>query len=285
MNKELITYGNAKKYFVTPKKEGFISESIYELLSKYLKNDFDIKSIILSGGVWVDRKRVIDPNYLIKIPKTIIVYVSVTQGHRYVLNSEDVKLETKDFLIVYKEAQVTSVPDRSNLYMNLSEGVRAYLEKKGSNYLPTPITRLDFMVDGLVIFAKHKQAEKELFKLSMDRKIWKMYKADVLKKDGLKSCLRIKDKLIYKDKAYVSKDGKLAHSLFMKNSENVDSVTYKVIIFTGRRHQIRVHAAEYLSPIIGDSKYSSQKLKNEPMKLTAIAYNFNYKNKKVRIRL
>ena len=79
-------------------------------------------------------------------------------------------------------------------------------------------------------------------------------------KPDLPDCLRVKDKLSFLKKAKVSHDGKPSHTLFLKHKHDGQSnaVTYSAIIFTGRRHQIRAHAAHYLSPIRGDSFYGEQ---------------------------
>ncbi|MGF1547184.1 MAG: RluA family pseudouridine synthase [Thiotrichales bacterium] len=52
-----------------------------------------------------------------------------------------------------------------------------------------------------------------------------------------------------------AEDGKLADSEFAPLQRFADATLMEVRIFTGRTHQIRVHAAESGHPILGDDKY------------------------------
>ena len=275
-------YQNAKRYFITAKELTTAEKLIEKTLSSVPQA---IKSI-KSGGVWLNNHRLLDETKQIKKGETLKVYVSDTQGKYYQIESEEIKYETRDFIVVTKPSGLSTVPDRSNLYWNLSYGVQFYLESKGLSYCPQAITRLDLMVSGLVLFPKHKAAEKEFFQLTKDRRIHKSYHADLPYFSDPPRYLRVKDKIEFKKRACVSETGKSAHSLFILQKKTDESTRYTVILFTGRRHQIRCHSKHYLRPILGDLFYNSKtRQPQNKILLEAIGLNFWYKNKKYRIRL
>ena len=108
----------------------------------------------------------------------------------------------------------------------------------------------------------------------------KMHPALLIKTEPRKK--RIKDNISFKNKAIVDEEGKPAHSFFIQKTNE----TYSVILLTGRRHQIRCHAAHYLSPIQGDTYYGSKiRLHNQKIALTSVGLNFFCQNKRYRVRL
>lgn len=275
-------YQNAKKYFITATE----SISASELISKQLGVQVDAPLLIKTGGVWLDKKRIDDPAFILNKGQTLRVYIAPTQGKRYFLKASQIIFETDDFIIVHKPAGLTVSSDRSNAYYNLTTAVGDWFKRHKNSYSPTPITRLDFMVEGLVLFPKHKKAEIDFFRLTQKRFIHKQYLALVQKSEALPKCKRIKDTLDFTHRCVKSPEGKDAHSLFMRRKESEHWDIYSVFLFTGRRHQIRFHASQYLSPLIGDTFYGSKiKTTNQQIGLFAYQYQFKYKGVRYKIRL
>jgi 23S rRNA-/tRNA-specific pseudouridylate synthase len=275
-------FSNARKFFITAKTDSPIAD----LLHHHLPPGTDIQTVLDSGGVWLDRKRITQPDKVITAGLTVVAYVARNQGRRYTVPAEHIVYEDDNLIAVYKPAGVTSQSDRSDMHYNLTAGIAAYFRSRGLYYAPSPINRLDYMVSGICLYPKHKAAEKYLFRLTRERAIHKWYKAWLPKQPELPRCLRVKDTLSHLGKAYLDPAGQPAHSLFIKTQETNTAVCYSVFIFTGRRHQIRFHAAQYLAPILGDSLYGSNiKLPGESIGLVAFGYNFHYRNDKIRVRL
>lgn len=276
-------YQNAKKYFFTAHSPITASQ----LIAMRLPELNDPALPITSGGVWLDKYRMSDPDLSLKKGDTLRVYLAATQGNRYSLPASHIILESEDICVVYKPPGISTAADRSNLFYNLTEGVRAYYAASGNRYSPTPITRLDYMVQGLCLFAKHKEAEKELFKLTKARQITKHYMAILPVRDNTPKKLLVTHPLTFTDKARVDSEGKPAKTLFIRQSQLTDSLsTYLVKLFTGRRHQIRAHAAKELRPLIGDGMYGSRwKHKHQHIGLVAYKYIFNCLGKPYRIVL
>lgn len=281
-------FNNAQRYFITAKK----ATPLLQLLKANL-NHPNPELIIQSQGVHGEKKRLTNPHELIQKGQTIRVYITQNQGRIYELKKTEIILETAHFIIVNKPAGLTTVPDRSNATYNLQKSVHLYLEKQGSSYTPQPLNRLDFMVSGLVLFSKTKVAEKNLFQQMRNLKIKKAYlaKLDKLSSQNYPSCLRIKDYIGFGKKAYLRTEKtepnlKVAHSLFIKTRQTDTQVHYLVVLFTGKRHQIRAHCAKYLSPISGDDLYGSRRRYDDfHLDLSCIALNFTYEKKRYRIRL
>lgn len=274
-------FQNARKRFVTAKADAFLKDIITENLG-------EVGTLALSrGGVWLDKHRVLDPEHLVKKGKTLIVYMLEGEGDVFKLTKEHIVFEDKHILVVNKPAGITAVADRSCYNNNVTFAVEEYYKSKFRNYIPNPINRLDFMVSGLMLFAKHKQAEKELFRLSQNRKIYKSYIAHLEKGDNPPRCLRIKDTLGFTNKCQIDKNGKESESLFLLRESTESSDNYSVILLTGRRHQIRFHASKYLSPICNDSLYGPKNKGSNASELglKAVALNLKVFGKRYRFRL
>lgn len=126
------------------------------------------------------------------------------------------------------------------------------------------VHRLDQPVEGIILFAKTKQAATVLAKQVSERNIDKYYYAvvwgkleepdgklfDYLLKDGKTNC-----------SAVVSKDtpgAKLAELSYHTLAETAEKSLLEICLKTGRHHQIRVQLSHAGHPIFGDSKYGAR---------------------------
>jgi 23S rRNA-/tRNA-specific pseudouridylate synthase len=271
-----------KKFFITAKTD----IPLRQLLAVHLPLQTNGEVTITSGGVWKDKKRVMDPDYIICAGETVKVHISTFQGKIYTLPKEHIIFENQEFMLVYKpcDLNVHSVP--STFYYNLTYGVNHYLHQQGSEFQSTPVTRLDRPVEGLVIFPKNKSSEQQLFKLVRLRKIKKWYMAALESSNGPR-CLRIRDKLSkYGNRTFIDENGKEADSLFIKTQALGFADIYSVFIFTGRRHQVRFHASHYIAPILGDFFYGSLvKWEPDDIALVCRGYNIPFRKETFKIRL
>ncbi len=274
-----------KKYFITAKK----TAPLQELLEAHLPQGQSAHTILKSGGVWLHNKRIFDGQKKLNPAETLTVYSSPTQGQKYQILPEHICFEHSDFILVYKPPAIPCVSDFSDVRYNLCYGVQSYLKStRKTSYVPIAITRLDAAAQGLVLLAAQKEAEHLLFDAVQARKIGKLYLALLEKHPNAPAPdrLHIKSPLAFSTKAYIHRTGKPSHSLFIKETEYDTAIQYKVITFTGRRHQIRCHAAAHLSPILGDKLYGAKtKLDSPGITLIATGFNIPFKGKKYRIRL
>ncbi len=271
------------KLYITAKND----IRLHELLAEHLPARSDAETVIAAGGVWVGKSmRALDPAFLVKAGATVRVYTSPQQGRFYRLADEQVIYEDEGLLVVYKPANLNVHAVPSSLYYNLNHGVGRYLKKQGSAMEPTPLTRLDRPVEGLVLFGKNKQGERLLSKLVRKGRIRKWY-IGALEKGKEIQRIEISD-TIMNDGSVTKKtaDGKRASTRFtlVESLENAD--VYSIFPFTGRRHQIRFHAAAYIAPIIGDRLYGARLLlKPDEIALLCRGYNIPLKGKNLKVRV
>jgi 23S rRNA pseudouridine1911/1915/1917 synthase len=281
---------NAKVYHVTGKK----ADTAYRILQHALPEHVGDTAILFKiGAVWLNNQRFHNPDEKLPAGTTFRVYVSTQRHETALLLPEQIIAEAKDWIIVDKPAGISSVPDRSHLYCNMTSAVTDYFRSNNLRYTANAITRLDLMTSGLMLYAKNPNAERYFGKAMLAHQIRKQYTTLLEHKDPRRAdtfappaCLRIRDKLSFVDKARVSPDGRDCHSLFVKHSEIDTKTRYNVMLFTGRRHQIRCHARHYLAPVLGDTFYGGKSHPNTGIALWAAAYNFrDLSGKKVRVRL
>ena len=271
-----------KRFFITANTE----TTLLKLLSANLPSPHNAETVIISGGVWKDRKRVNNPNAIIHRSETVKVHLSSFQGRIYTLKEEHVVFENEDILVVYKPCNLNVHAVPTTIHYHLSYGVEQYLLSRGIHFEATPITRLDRPVEGLVLFAKNKAAERKLFDLVKRRKVHKWYTAGLEKSSNLQ-CFRIRDNISNDGfRTRLDPHGKAADSLFIRTQSLENADIYSVFIFTGRRHQIRFHASHYLAPILGDTGYGSVvSLPPDEIALMCRGYNIPYRGKILRIRI
>lgn len=123
---------------------------------------------------------------------------------------------------------------------------------------PGIIHRLDKDTSGLIIIAKNNEAHEKMKELFKAREIYKEYITIAV--GAFKDEVTLVDKGIMRDpikkiKMCASDEGKRAISEIHLLKQNDDYSYLKVIIKTGRTHQIRVHLAYLNHPVLGDRTY------------------------------
>lgn len=127
-----------------------------------------------------------------------------------------------------------------------------------------PVNRLDTAVGGTMVFAKTPKSAARLSKIIADGLFRKRYLAVVSGKPG-KEADTLED-LLFKDssknKSYVVKRerkgvrrAKLEYEV-LSSEENMTLL--RILLHTGRSHQIRVQFASRKLPLVGDGKYGSR---------------------------
>ena len=139
------------------------------------------------------------------------------------------------------------------------------------------VHRLDRAANGIIIIAHEKSAAAALSKLFHDRLIDKRYQIWV---HGEFSDTATKENPIKVDSMI---DGRTAVSYFttIQYDESQDRTLLDVNIETGRKHQIRRHAAELAFPVVGD-RLHGQEGDKEDLQLNAYYMSFTcpYSHKK-----
>lgn len=163
--------------------------------------------------------------------------------------------EDDDLLIINKPAGLLSVPGRLPEHQD-----SAYLRVLNINPAAKVTHRLDMATSGLLMFAKHRDAEVAISKLFQNRKIKKNYVALVqgqMISDGIIDVPLMGDWPNRPKQKVDFELGKPAKTLYFPMQYDAITDTSRVLLepITGRSHQLRVHLAHIGHAILRDQLY------------------------------
>ena len=199
----------------------------------------------------------------------------------------DVVYEDENILVVNKEGGIKTQPNSKkndsliDMVIKYLTEKKEYIAEKENSFKPAFCTRLDTNTKGLVIAGKNRKALITLNELMKNGNIKKTYlcivegkmqkKREVLvgywSKDHIKNKVKIsKNKSMFSKKVITE---------YLVVEQLLKTAKLKVILHTGRSHQIRAHMALINHPIVGDFKYGSKVKEN--LKLLCYSLEFNTK--------
>lgn len=166
--------------------------------------------------------------------------------------------EDQHCLVINKPPYVPSIPSREHTKGTLANGLIDYYEK---HHIPSTVhivNRLDKDTSGLMLVAKHRFAHSLFSTQQKTKQIHRTYKAVVhgvlnLNKGTITAPIgRKKDSIIERE---VCEDGQVAVTHYEVIERLEDKTLIKLILETGRTHQIRVHMSSLGHPLCGDQLY------------------------------
>ncbi len=188
--------------------------------------------------------------------------------------------EDNHLLVVEKPVNVPMQEDESK-DEDLLTMAKAYIKEKynkpGAVYLGL-LHRLDRPVGGVCVFARTSKAASRLSKQIQDREFKKEYLA-VVEDNGLKDKGRFEDHLLKDSRTNtvsVDPKGKLAVLDYEVLSRKDDLALVRVILHTGRSHQIRVQFSSRNHPLWGDQRYNKKAIRGQQIALWSNLISFRH---------
>lgn len=184
------------------------------------------------------------------------------------LNPEDIPLdilfEDDDLLVINKPAGMVVHPAPGNwtgTFVNaLVHHCNALLATEDT-VRPGIVHRLDKDTSGVLVAAKNAETQRKLIEMFANRQVYKEYLAITIGNPGNK---RVEAPIgrhpTHRQKMAVVMKGKPAISHFELLKMKGAYALVKIILETGRTHQIRVHLSSLATPILGDSLYGNKSI-------------------------
>ena len=193
----------------------------------------------------------------------------------------EIVLENEFFVIVDKKAMVLSVPGR----MGEDDGrpVLGRILEDDLKIRIFPVHRLDFEVQGLIMYAKTPEAHKAGNAWFEKKEVHKTYAAqsrplpEALDHFRVGESYEWKCKLLRgKKRAYESPHGKESLTTAKLTRVEQGIFHWELNPITGRSHQLRYELFRHGHPILGDTLYSStEKFNEEGIALRAFKIDFS----------
>ncbi|MGM9857879.1 MAG: RluA family pseudouridine synthase [Bacilli bacterium] len=265
-----------KYHFVIDEEIGFKDFLIKNYSSSFFGYLRQNKAIIYRNNSRIKLNDIV----FIKDEIDVVCPPLVQQGH--ICNDKlNIVYEDNDCIVIDKDFNRATAPSHTHQFNTVYNCLLSYFSNTENSI--HFISRLDKDTSGLVLVAKNPLAAC-LFNKYKNETI-KEYIVDTYKPLGTsygiieKPIKRNLDNL-----RWVFEDGHYAKTEFTYLDKIDNLYRYKVRIYTGRTHQIRVHFAYYGSPIVNDVLYGDKKCFG-PMHLHAHYLKFYHPIKKEWIEL
>lgn len=219
-----------------------------------------IKSTLKGRGIQVNGKTVTQYDY--PLEKDMMVTVSKNKQRTEPFHSRYIRIVYEDqyLIVVEKNVGVLSMK-AGHRSLNVKSILDEYFEKTKQRCTAHVVHRLDRDTSGLLVYAKDMNTEQifahNWHELVYDRRYIAVL-SGVMEDDQGTVCSWLKE-----NKAYtifsspVDNGGKYAVTHYFTLDRSSDHSLVEFKLETGRKNQIRVHAADLGHPVCGDIKYGN----------------------------
>ena len=219
-----------------------------------------VKQTLQGRGIRVDGKTVTQFDFALE--PGMRVDVSRTKRNNLLLRNRYVKLvyEDKWLVVVEKNVGILSMA-AGHKSLNVKAVLDDYFRKTRQACTAHVVHRLDRDTSGLLIYAKDMETEQMLerswHETVYDRRYIAVLSGEMEQDEGTVSSWLKDNAAYYTYSSPVDNGGKYAVTHFFTLDRTTEHSLVEFKLETGRKNQIRVHAADLGHPVCGDTKYGN----------------------------
>lgn len=229
------------------------------LLANVGESRSKVKATLQGQGIKVNGKTVTRFDY----PLLPGMKVTISKSKRNnMFRSRHVRLVYEDryIVVVEKNVGILSMPVGQNP-QNVKAILDHYFKATKQRCTAHVVHRLDRDTSGLMIYAKDKQTELALeadwHNIVYDRRYVAVLSGEVTDNEGTIANWLKDNKVYVTFSSPTDNGGKYAVTHFRVLNRTADHSLVEFQLETGRKNQIRVHAADMGHPVCGDTKYGN----------------------------
>ncbi len=230
------------------------------LLSNVKQSKNKIKLTLQGQGVKVNGKTITQFDY--QLQPGMKVAVSKTKRNQQVFKSRYVKIVYEDrwLIVIEKQPGILSMAG-GHSSLNVKTVLDDYFKKSRQKCTAHVVHRLDRDTSGLMVYAKDMETEQILehnwHQIVYDRRYVAVLSGEMEQDEGTIENWLKDNKAYITYSSPVDNGGKLAITHFHVLDRTTDHSLVEFKLETGRKNQIRVHAADMGHPVCGDVKYGN----------------------------
>jgi 23S rRNA pseudouridine1911/1915/1917 synthase len=230
------------------------------LLANVKQSRTKIKATLQGQGIKVNGKTV--TRFDFPLEKGMKVAVSKTKRNQQAFKSRYVKIVYEDrWLIVVEKAVGILSMAAGHSSLNVKSVLDDYFHKTRQKCTAHVVHRLDRDTSGLMVYAKDIDTEQMLehnwHNIVYDRRYVAVLSGEVGPDEGTIENWLKDNKAYITYSSPVDNGGKLAITHFHVLDRTTEHSLVEFKLETGRKNQIRVHAADMGHPVCGDPKYGN----------------------------
>ena len=230
------------------------------LLANVKQSRNKIKLTLQGQGVKVNGNTVTQFDYLLQ--PGMKVAVSKTKRNQQTFKSRYVKIVYEDrwLIVIEKQPGILSMAG-GHSSLNVKTVLDDYFKRSRQKCTAHVVHRLDRDTSGLMVYAKDMETEQVLehnwHQIVYDRRYVAVLSGEMEQEDGTIENWLKDNKAYVTYSSPVDNGGKLAITHFHVLDRTTEHSLVEFKLETGRKNQIRVHAADMGHPVCGDVKYGN----------------------------
>ncbi|MBQ7663121.1 MAG: RluA family pseudouridine synthase [Prevotella sp.] len=230
------------------------------LLEKVKQSRTKIKATLQGRGIKVDGKTVTQFDFTLRPGMKVAVSRSKRNQQEFKNRYVKIVYEDRWIIVIEKNIGILSMA-AGHSSLNVKSVLDDYFKKSRQKCTAHVVHRLDRDTSGLMIYAKDIDTEQALehdwHNIVYDRRYVAVLSGEMEEDQGTMQSWLKDNKAYITYSSPVDNGGKLAISHFSVLDRTTEHSLVEFKLETGRKNQIRVHAADMGHPVCGDPKYGN----------------------------